>query len=122
MKRAGMKNDFRKAYILDHLVQIREVLLDGSFEFLEGLKRYEDLCVDSDVKIDWTRLMAYKKQSIGMFDPILEKIFTDMGITVIRGRGKACRRPYGRCGWKKDHSGIHRDRNGRAKRAVGHSG
>ena len=88
MKRAGMKDDFRKAYIHDHLVQIREVLLDGSFEFLEGLKRYEDLCVDSDVKIDWTRLMAYKKQSIGMFDPILEKIFTDMGITVIRGRGK----------------------------------
>ena len=88
MKRAGMKDDFRKAYIHDHLVQIREVLLDGSFEFLEGLNRYEDLCVDSDVKIDWTRLMAYKKQSIGMFDPILEKIFTDMGITVIRGRGK----------------------------------
>ena len=88
MKRAGMKDDFRKAYIHDHLVQIREALLDGPFEFLEGLNRYEDLCVDSDVKIDWTRLMAYKKQSIGMFDPILEKIFTDMGITVIRGRGK----------------------------------
>lgn len=29
MKRAGMKDDFRKAYIHDHLVQIREVLLDG---------------------------------------------------------------------------------------------
>ncbi|MBR1635912.1 MAG: NAD(P)/FAD-dependent oxidoreductase [Lachnospiraceae bacterium] len=65
-----------------------KIMLDGPFEFLEGLNRYEDLCVDSDVKIDWTRLMAYKKQSIGMFDPLLEKIFTDMGITVIRGRGK----------------------------------
>lgn len=65
-----------------------KIMLDGPFEFLEGLKRYEGLCVDSDVKIDWTRLMAYKKQTIGMFDPILEKMFTDMGVTVIRGRGK----------------------------------
>ena len=65
-----------------------KIMLDGPFEFLEGLKRYEGICVDSDVKIDWTRLMVYKKQSLGMFDPILEKAFSDMGITIIRGRGK----------------------------------
>ncbi|MBR1628832.1 MAG: NAD(P)/FAD-dependent oxidoreductase, partial [Lachnospiraceae bacterium] len=65
-----------------------KIMLDGPFEFLEGLKRYEGLCVESDVKIHWTKLMAYKKESIGRFDPILEKIFSDMGIDVIRGRGK----------------------------------
>ena len=65
-----------------------KILLDGPFEFLEGLKRYEGLCVESDVKIDWTKLMAYKKQAIGVFDPLLEQMFGKMGIDVIRGRGK----------------------------------
>ena len=65
-----------------------KILLDGPFEFLDGLKRYEGLCVDADVKIDWTQLMAYKKQVIGAFDPILENAFKQLGIDVIRGRGK----------------------------------
>ncbi|SFB30834.1 glutathione reductase (NADPH) [Acetitomaculum ruminis DSM 5522] len=65
-----------------------KILLDGPFEYLDGLKRYEGLCVESDVKIDWTRLMSYKKQTLGVFDPILEKLFSDMGVDVIRGRGR----------------------------------
>jgi glutathione reductase (NADPH) len=65
-----------------------KIMLDGPFEFLDGLKRYENLCVESDVKIDWTKLMAYKKQTIGAFDPILEQLFKKVGVDVIRGRGK----------------------------------
>ena len=65
-----------------------KILLDGPFEFLDGLKRYEGLCVDADVKIDWTALMAYKKKAIGVFDPLLEQMFGKFGIDVIRGRGR----------------------------------
>ena len=65
-----------------------KILLDGPFEFLDGLKRYAGLCVDADVKIDWTRLMAYKKQAISIFDPVLEQMFRQFGIDVIRGRGR----------------------------------
>lgn len=64
-----------------------KILLDGPFEYLEGLKRYEGLCVDQVGTIDWTKLMAYKKQVIGIFDPLLEQMFTQMGTTVIRGKG-----------------------------------
>lgn len=65
-----------------------KILLDGPFEYLEGLKRYEGLCVDSTGEIDWSKLMAYKKQQIGMFDPILSQAFGQMGIEIIREQGK----------------------------------
>ena len=29
-----------------------KILSDGPFEFMDGLKRYEGLCVETDVKID----------------------------------------------------------------------
>ena len=65
-----------------------KILLDGPFEYLDGLKRYENLCVESSITINWSNLMTYKKQTLGVFDPILEKMFKDMGIDVIRGRGR----------------------------------
>lgn len=65
-----------------------KILLDGPFEYMEGLKRYEDVCVENIGCIDWTGLMAYKKQEIGKFDVLLEQVFQKMGIEVIRGRGK----------------------------------
>lgn len=64
-----------------------KILLDGPFEYLEGLKRYEGLCVDNAGEIDWSKLMAYKKQQIGMFDPILAQAFGQMGIEIIREQG-----------------------------------
>ena len=64
-----------------------KIILDGPFEFLDGIKRYENLCVQSDITIDWSKLMAYKKQSLAFFDPMLEQMFTGMGVDVIRGRG-----------------------------------
>lgn len=65
-----------------------KILLDGPFEYMEGLKRYEDICVSGVGRIDWTRLMAYKKKVIGMLDPLLGQIFTKMGIDTVRGRGR----------------------------------
>lgn len=43
-----------------------KILLDGPFEFLEGFKRYEGLCVDNVGSIDWTKLMAYKKENLSL--------------------------------------------------------
>ena len=39
-----------------------KILLDGPFEFVEGLRRYQDVCVDEASSIDWKKLMAYKKK------------------------------------------------------------
>jgi len=65
-----------------------KILLDGPFEYLEGLERYKGLCVDEVGTIDWGRLMAYKKEKIGLFDPVLAGLFAQMGIAVIRARGR----------------------------------
>lgn len=65
-----------------------KILLDGPFEYLDGLKRYEGLCVDNAGNIDWVKLMAYKKRQIGMFDSLLSQAFGQMGIEMIRERGK----------------------------------
>lgn len=65
-----------------------KILLDGPFEYMEGLKRYEGLCVSDVGRIDWSGLMAYKKKVIGMLDPLLGQLFAKMGIDIIRGRGR----------------------------------
>lgn len=64
-----------------------KILLDGPFEYLEGLERYKGLCVNGSSEIDWSALMQYKKGNIGMFDPVLYDIFTKMGIDIIRAKG-----------------------------------
>ena len=64
-----------------------KILLDGPFEFVEGLDRYRDLCITGDVQIDWKALMGYKKQLIGAFDPMLGGMFTQMGLDLIKGHG-----------------------------------
>ena len=64
-----------------------KILLDGPFEFVDGLRRYEGLCVDGIGTIDWTKLMAYKKQQLSVFDPLLETVFRQFGIDVIRAKG-----------------------------------
>ena len=38
-----------------------KIALDGPFEYFSGLENYKGVCVDEMPKINWTRLMAYKK-------------------------------------------------------------
>ena len=64
-----------------------KIVLDGPFEYREGLKRYGDLGI-STPEIQWNPLMQYKKRIIGAFDPLLGKIFTGMGIDMIKGHGR----------------------------------
>lgn len=64
-----------------------KIVLDGPFEYREGLSRYADLGIEVP-EINWTNLMGYKKQVIGAFDPILGQAFSGMGIDMLRGHGK----------------------------------
>ena len=65
-----------------------KILLDGPFEFVEGLERYRGLCVDQAGTIDWEKLMAYKKEHLTPFAQFMPAMFERTGITFIRERGK----------------------------------
>ncbi len=65
-----------------------KILLDGPFEYLEGLERYKGLCVDQTGTIDWNKLMAYKAKVIGVFPQALIDVSPQLGVTFIRGKGK----------------------------------
>ncbi|MCI5862502.1 MAG: NAD(P)/FAD-dependent oxidoreductase [Lachnospiraceae bacterium] len=64
-----------------------KIILDGPFEYQEGLMRYSDLGVETP-GIDWTKLMAYKKQTIGAFSPLLGQIFTKFGVNLLNGHAE----------------------------------
>ena len=65
-----------------------KIILDGPFEFLEGLERYKGLCVDETGAIDWKKLMAYKKEVLTPLPGILGAIFENAGIDFCRKHGK----------------------------------
>ena len=65
-----------------------KILLDGPFEYLEGIERYKGLCVDQTGAIDWGKLMEYKKSIIGVFPKDLLDIAPKIGITFIQEKGK----------------------------------
>lgn len=66
-----------------------KILLDAPFQFVNGLKRYKGIGVDSTPDIDWTALMKYKKQVISPLPGILETaIFAAAGMPVIHSMGK----------------------------------
>lgn len=58
------------------------------FEFAEGLERYNGLCVEKNIKINWKNLMAYKKKVLDPFPEILTGMFKNWGFTFIREKGK----------------------------------
>ena len=65
-----------------------KILLDGPFEFLEGLGRYKDVCIDQIGTIDWKKLMAYKKQQLTPFAEFIPVVLAQSGINFIREKGK----------------------------------
>ena len=65
-----------------------KILLDGPFEFVEGLERYSEICVEQNSKIDWKKLMNYKKKVLSPFPEMLAGMFEQWGFTFIRERGK----------------------------------
>ena len=65
-----------------------KILLDGPFEFVEGLQRYADVCVDGSSTIDWKKLMAYKKAHFAPFPALLGSMIESTGITFIHERDR----------------------------------
>ncbi len=66
-----------------------KILLDAPFAFVNGLKRYKGIGVESTPEIDWTALMKYKKQVISPLPAALEQgIFGRAGMPVIHAMGK----------------------------------
>ena len=64
-----------------------KIALDGPFEYFSGLENYKGVCVDEMPRIDWTRLMAYKKRETNNLYLGLEQMFPAVGIDFIRGHG-----------------------------------
>jgi len=65
-----------------------KILLDGPFEFVEGLQRYQDVCVNDVGTIDWKKLMSYKKKHLAPFAEFIPGMLKQTGIDFIRERGK----------------------------------
>ena len=66
-----------------------KILLDAPFAYVNGLKRYKGIGVDSTPAIKWSDLMKYKKQVISPLPTIMEQgIFGRAGMPVIHAMGK----------------------------------
>lgn len=64
-----------------------KILLDGPFEYLDGLNNYQDLGLRADVQIDWTKLMNHKRKTLAGFQTVMGPMFQNLGIDIIKGRG-----------------------------------
>jgi len=65
-----------------------KILLDSPLELKEALDRYQGIGLGQEAKIDWTKLMAYKKQVIGSMPGALDGLFKQFGFDVLVGEGK----------------------------------
>lgn len=65
-----------------------KILLDTPFELIDGLERYRGLGVDDVPAVDWTKLMAYKKQVISPLNQVMEGMFAKSGMEVLHGHGR----------------------------------
>ena len=65
-----------------------KILLDSPFELADGLNRYRGIGIDDAPSINWSALMAYKKQVISPVHTVLEGMFSQMGLPVFRGHGE----------------------------------
>lgn len=63
-------------------------LLESPFEFMDGLARYEKAGIAKTGEISWEKLMAYKKEEIPTYSPMLEGMFAHLSIDVLKGHGQ----------------------------------
>ena len=64
-----------------------KILLDGPFEYVDGLNNYQDLGLKADVQIDWAAMMAHKRKTLAGFQEVFPPMFKNLGIDIINGRG-----------------------------------
>lgn len=65
-----------------------KILLDSPIELKEALGRYRGIGLATPPEIDWTQLMAYKKELIGGMPGALGGIFAQFGIDLIQGEAR----------------------------------
>ncbi|WP_461215475.1 dihydrolipoyl dehydrogenase family protein [Lacticaseibacillus sp. GG6-2] len=65
-----------------------KIALDGPFQLVEQLQRYEGAGVTEVPTISWPALMTYKHQLIDPLAPTMAQLFTQLGVTMIEGTGK----------------------------------
>ena len=63
-------------------------LLDSPFEFIDSLSRYDKAGITGNTKINWQELMAYKKSEIPTYAPLMEGMFVQMQIDLLKVYGK----------------------------------
>ncbi|HEL1616032.1 TPA: NAD(P)/FAD-dependent oxidoreductase [Streptococcus suis] len=63
-------------------------LLESPFEFMDGLARYEKAGIAKTGEISWEKLMAYKKEEIPTYSPMLEGMFASLSIDLLKGHGQ----------------------------------
>lgn len=65
-----------------------KIILDGPFEYREGIKRYSELGIETP-SVQWKPLMEYKRQVLAPLDEMVEQVmFKGSGVEEIRGRGR----------------------------------
>lgn len=65
-----------------------KILLDSPIELKESLQRYTNIGLDSNIEINWNKLMNYKKSVIGLLPQGLNNLFNQLGFDVISGSAK----------------------------------
>ncbi|WP_033153131.1 dihydrolipoyl dehydrogenase family protein [Streptococcus equinus] len=63
-------------------------LLDSPFEFVDGLSRYEKAGITGNTEVNWQKLMAFKKAEIPTYAPLMEGMFAQLNINLLKGYGK----------------------------------
>ena len=63
-------------------------LLDSPFEFVDGLSRYEKAGITGNTEVNWQKLMAFKKTEILTYAPLMEGMFAQLNINLLKGYGK----------------------------------
>ena len=63
-------------------------LLDSPFEFIDSLSRYDKAGITGNTKVNWQELMAYKKSEIPTYASLMEGMFAQMQIDLLKGYGK----------------------------------
>ncbi|MBR1796497.1 MAG: NAD(P)/FAD-dependent oxidoreductase [Clostridiales bacterium] len=65
-----------------------KILLDSPIELKEALDRYKGIGLEEEAKVDWTKLMKYKKEVIGFMPTAMEGMFAPAGLDILSGAAK----------------------------------
>lgn len=65
-----------------------KIALDGPFQLIEQLQRFQGSGISELPQVDWSALMQYKHQVIDPLAPTMSNLFQQLGIQMITGSAK----------------------------------